>query len=85
MANDTLPIPRIEVLQYNGYNGGFAIQRVLLWRCDVINASGIREVDIEGNTNKRYAVMDADIWKKRTLWPVFDVGRQPLHDETPRG
>jgi hypothetical protein len=91
MATETLPIPRIEILQYYGFNGGFARSRTLLWKCVIVNASGQREFGGDwmsggrGYPVKEYAEQDAEKWRKRTLWPVFDLGRQPKHDEAPRG
>lgn len=91
METDNLPVPRIEVLQYNGFNGGFARERILLWKCVIVNASGQREFggdrmsEGHGNVAKKYAEQDAEKWRVRTLWPAFDLGRQPQHDEAPKG
>ncbi len=91
METDNLPTPRIEVIQYNGFNGGFARERTLLWKCVIVNASGKREFggdwmsDGLGYLDKKYAEQDAEKWRVRTLWPVFDLGRQPQHDEVPKG
>jgi len=38
-----------------------------------------------GAIDKKYAEEDAEKWRERTLSPVFDLGRQPQHDEAPRG
>ena len=88
--DDKLPVPRIEVLQYNGYNGSFARERTLLWKCVIVNASGRREhggdwmSEGHGYVDRRYAEQDAQTWRARTLWPVFNLGRQPQHDDTPK-
>lgn len=48
----------------------------------IVNASGRREfggnwmAEGHGTIDKRYAERDAETWRERTLWPVFDLGRQ---------
>lgn len=91
METENLPVPRIEILQYNGFNGGLARERTLLWKCVIVNASGQREFagdwasEGHGTLDKKYAERHAEKWRVRTLWPVFDLGRQHQHDEAPRG
>ena len=82
-----LPIPRIEVSQYNGYNGGFAVQRKLLYRCDIIGVNGTREHvgGMHGHTDAQYAERDAALGQERTGWPIFNLGRQEARDDPPRG
>jgi len=82
---EQLPVPRIEIYQILGYNGGFAITRILLWRCDIVNASGKRETGSLRSIEKIYAKEAANEWKERTHWPVFDLGRQESYDDYPRG
>lgn len=79
--------PRIEVLQYLGYNGEYAQKRELLWRCDIVGVSGERERggkwmdDARGHPDKKYALQDAATWHKRTGWKVLDWGRCSDQDE----
>lgn len=86
-----LPIPRIEVYQYLGYSIGFTGERSLLWKCEIVNASGEREFggpwvsEGLGSLNKKRAERDAVTWQRRTAWPIFDLGRQEQHDEPPKG
>lgn len=85
---ETPPIPRVEVYQYLGYNGGFARERILLWVCDVIGVSGERRracaASWHGNPDKVYALRHAAEKHAFNGWPVFDIGRQEQRDDKPK-
>ena len=81
----------IYLYQYNGYNGGFAQRRILLWRCTLVGANGEKEFggswmsEGTGNVNKEYAERDAARWAEFLGWPVVDLGRSEDFDDSPRG
>lgn len=85
--NDTseLPTPRIEVFEYLGYNGGFARERIPLFKCVVIGANGTRRPSNpntwHGYSDPQYAQRDAQEWSEFTDWPVFDLGRRSDRDD----
>lgn len=80
----------IYVYQYNGYNGGYATSRILLWRCTLVGVDGEQMFggswmsEGHGNTHKQYAERDAARWAKFLGWPVVDLGRATLFDDNPR-
>jgi hypothetical protein len=88
---DALKRETIYVYQYNGYNGGFAQRRSLLWRCTLIGANGEKKFggswmsENTGNVSRHYAERDAAQWAEFLGWPVVDLGRYESFDDKPRG
>lgn len=80
-----LPVPRIEVFQYLGYNGGFARERQLLWYCNIIGVNGEKRHPDQntwhGNSERKYADRSANDWRTFTGWPVIDRGRVKAFDD----
>lgn len=81
----------IYVYQYNGYNGGFAQKRTLLWRCTLVGANkeertgGDFMSEGHGYQNKRYADRDAADWAEFLGWPIVELGRCEHFDDEPKG
>jgi hypothetical protein len=90
MSAPDLEPKTIYVYQYNGYNGGFARKRTLLWRCTLIGANGEKKFggdwmsEGSGNSDKKYAEQDAKRWSNFLAWPVIDLGRNESFDEIVR-
>ena len=74
LAEDSLlPVPRIEVVEFMGKNGGFAIHKQRMYKCVAVGVSGKREG--YGYTDQKYATEEANEWRLLTGWPVFFVKR----------
>jgi hypothetical protein len=80
----------IYIYQYNGYNGGFARERTLLWTCVLVGANGEKRSGGHwmnegiGNVDKQYAIDAAKNWSKFLDWPVVDLGRADEFDDVLR-
>lgn len=79
----------IEVYQYLGYNGGFARERTLLWKAEIVNAKGARrncdDNSWHGHPDKKYPMRDAEWWSDFLGWPIVDLGRIRERDDPPKG
>lgn len=69
----SLPTPRIEVVEFMGKNGGFAIHKQRMYKCVAVGVSGKRES--YGYPDQKYATEEANDWRAFTSWPVFFVKR----------
>jgi len=80
----------IYVVQYLGYNGGFARYRQPLWKCVVVGANkeerfgGSWMSEGTGTIEKAYATAAAKSWSGFTGWPIVDLGRDEAYDEEVR-
>lgn len=91
MKTQALKKKTVYLYQYNGYNGGFAQRRELLWRCTLVGANGEKRFggdwmcEGHGNASKQYAEQDAKRWSTFLGWPTVDLGRAEIFDDPPRG
>lgn len=83
----SLAFPRIEIFQYEAFNGTFARERSLLWNCEIVGANGRRRncedqmIGWRGHTCKAHAERYAKIWSEFTGWPIVDLGRAENRDD----
>lgn len=80
---------RIEVFQYLGYNGGFARERRLLWKAEIVNFKGERrncdKNSWHGYPEKTHPLKEAEWWSGFLGWPIVDLGRVEGRDDSPKG